>query len=372
MEGLVKGVNNTFIVLIPKVDVPLSISDYIPISLVGCIYKVLAKVLANWLSKVIGNVISVNQSAFVKGRQILDAEGLNAMVNASVLVNLFLGFSVGEDVLYKVTYLQFADDTLVVAEKNWANIRAIKAILLLFKVMSSLKVNFQKSLLVEVNVSDPWLEEAASVLHCKIGKTPFNYLGLPIGGNPRRLSFWKPVIDKIKSRLSTWKCSNMSMGGRLVLLKATLSSLPVYFLSFFKALASIVSIIKSLFKSFLWGGDEKARKWCWRLNTERDGFWREVLVLEYGESKGLIGADGRKSSRWWKGINSIKKGSFNGIDRWFDKFIFKQEEAEPVLNSTEFVWNQVVSVKVSVFAWRFMENQIPTRDNLFKRVVLNI
>ncbi|XP_045797737.1 uncharacterized protein LOC123891912 [Trifolium pratense] len=185
------------------------------------------------------------------------------MVNASVLVNLFLGFSVGEDVLYKVTYLQFADDTLVVAEKNWANIRAIKAILLLFKVMSSLKVNFQKSLLAEVNVSDPWLEEAASVSHCKIGKTPFNYLGLPIGGNPRRLSFWKPVIDKIKSRLSTWKCSNMSMRGRLVLLKAALSSLPVYFLSFFNAPASIVSIIKSLFKSFLWGGDEEARKVHW-------------------------------------------------------------------------------------------------------------
>ncbi|GJV23278.1 putative RNA-directed DNA polymerase, eukaryota, reverse transcriptase zinc-binding domain protein [Tanacetum coccineum] len=47
--------------------------DYIkPISLIGCAYKVISKVLANRLSKVIGSIISPNQSAFIAGRQILD------------------------------------------------------------------------------------------------------------------------------------------------------------------------------------------------------------------------------------------------------------------------------------------------------------
>jgi hypothetical protein len=69
---VVKGVNCTFIVIISKVDLPMSLSDYSSISLVGSIYKVLAKVLANQLSKVIGSVISLNQYAFVQGRQILD------------------------------------------------------------------------------------------------------------------------------------------------------------------------------------------------------------------------------------------------------------------------------------------------------------
>jgi hypothetical protein len=63
---VVKGVNCTFIVIISKVDLPMSLSDYSSISLVGSIYKVLVKVLANQLSKVIGSVISRNQYALCK------------------------------------------------------------------------------------------------------------------------------------------------------------------------------------------------------------------------------------------------------------------------------------------------------------------
>ena len=51
---------------------PQRLSDFRPISLVGSLYKVLAKVLANRLRIVIGSVVSESQSAFVKGKQILD------------------------------------------------------------------------------------------------------------------------------------------------------------------------------------------------------------------------------------------------------------------------------------------------------------
>jgi len=69
---LSKGVNSTFIALIPKVTSPQRLNDFRPISLVGCMYKVLAKVLANRLRVAIGSVVSDSQSAFVKGKQILD------------------------------------------------------------------------------------------------------------------------------------------------------------------------------------------------------------------------------------------------------------------------------------------------------------
>jgi hypothetical protein len=63
---LAKGINATFIVLIPKVDNPQRLNDFRPISLVGSLYKILAKVLANRLRLVLGSVVAETQSAFVK------------------------------------------------------------------------------------------------------------------------------------------------------------------------------------------------------------------------------------------------------------------------------------------------------------------
>jgi hypothetical protein len=69
---LTRGINSTFIALILKGDNPQRLNDFRPISLVGSMYKILAKVLANRLRQVVGSVVSEVQSAFVKERQILD------------------------------------------------------------------------------------------------------------------------------------------------------------------------------------------------------------------------------------------------------------------------------------------------------------
>jgi len=353
---LTKGINNTFIALIPKIDSPQRLNDFRPISLVGSLYKILAKVLANILKVVMGTVIADSRTAFVKNRQILDgilianevvdearkvkkelmlfkvdfekaydsvdwgyldavmqkmafpvlwrkwikecvstatasilvngsptdqvplqrglrqgdplspflfllaAEGLNVMMSSTVRNNLFTCFTVGSSTSVVVSHLQFADDTLLIGTKSWANVRALRAVLTLFAEMSGLKVNFNKSMLVGLNIEQSWLIEAASILNCKVGKVPFLYLGLPIGGDPRRLAFWDPVLKSIKSRLSGCQSRFLSFGGRLVLLKYVLTSLPVYALSFFKAPSGIISIIESIFNKKNWGGSEENRK----------------------------------------------------------------------------------------------------------------
>ncbi|RVW23579.1 LINE-1 retrotransposable element ORF2 protein [Vitis vinifera] len=68
-----KSINNTFLVLIPKKEEAEDLGDFRPISLLGGLYKLMAKVLANRLKKVIGKVVSHDQNAFVTGRQILDS-----------------------------------------------------------------------------------------------------------------------------------------------------------------------------------------------------------------------------------------------------------------------------------------------------------
>ena len=69
----VRSLNVTFLVLVPKKRGVEDLKDFRPISLVGSLYKLLAKVLANKIKKIMGKVISESQNAFVEGRHILDA-----------------------------------------------------------------------------------------------------------------------------------------------------------------------------------------------------------------------------------------------------------------------------------------------------------
>lgn len=56
--------------------------DFRPISLIGCVYKILAKILAGRVSKVINQVISEHQSAFIGNKLILDGV---AVLNEAIL-----------------------------------------------------------------------------------------------------------------------------------------------------------------------------------------------------------------------------------------------------------------------------------------------
>lgn len=58
--------------LIPKEEGKSSLNHFRPISLIGSTYKILSKVLARRMNVVLGKVIGETQSAFLKGRFILD------------------------------------------------------------------------------------------------------------------------------------------------------------------------------------------------------------------------------------------------------------------------------------------------------------
>ena len=68
-----RSLNASFLILIPKKSNAVNIMDFRPISLVGSVYKLLSKVLANRLRAVLDNLISKSQNSFVGGRQILDS-----------------------------------------------------------------------------------------------------------------------------------------------------------------------------------------------------------------------------------------------------------------------------------------------------------
>jgi len=84
---------------------------------------------------------------------------------------------------------------------------------------------------------------------------PFVYLGIPIGANPRRCQMWDPIIHKCERKLAKWKQRHISFGGRVTLIQSVLTSIPIYFFSFFRVLQLVVDKLVKLQRRFLWQED---------------------------------------------------------------------------------------------------------------------
>ena len=154
----------------------------------------------------------------------------------------------------------------------------------------------------------------ANVLGCKQGSFPMKYLGLLLGANVRDRSIWNPIIEKVERRLVGWKRLYLSTGGKVTLIKSTLSNRPIYFLSLFSIPVEVANRIEQLQWNFLWSGRGDVKKthlvkwatvftlrfgdlairslrsfnkvlfgkWLWRFGNERQALWRRVIGAKYG------------------------------------------------------------------------------------------
>jgi len=80
------------------------------------------------------------------------------------------------------------------------------------------------------------------------------YLGLPLGALFEAECIWDSVVEKIERRLARWRRLYLCKGGRVTLIKRTLSNLPTYFLSLFPISISVANWLEKLQGDFLLGG----------------------------------------------------------------------------------------------------------------------
>ena len=90
----------------------------------------------------------------------------------------------------------------------------------------------KSSILLVVNVED--LDVLSLELGCKTETLPTTYLGLPLGMCRNSTAVWDGVEERFKKKLAMWKKQYISKGGRLTLIRSTLSNLPIYIMSFFR------------------------------------------------------------------------------------------------------------------------------------------
>ena len=155
-------------------------------------------------------------------------------------------------VLLTMSHLLFADDTLIFCDADSNHIDVLYGILARFEVVLGLKINLGK--LEWVPIGDvPNMEELVEMLGCRQSFLPLKYLSLLLGATYKEKLIWNPVLEKMERHLAGWKWMYLSKGGKLTLIKSTISSLPTYFLSLFLPV-KVANRIEKLQRDFLWSG----------------------------------------------------------------------------------------------------------------------
>nr|GEW73045.1 RNA-directed DNA polymerase, eukaryota [Tanacetum cinerariifolium] len=411
------GSNSSFIALIPKTPDASMVKDFRPISLIGILYKIIAKIFTNRLVVVLGDIINEVQSDFVADRQIIDGFFIlnelfqpckskkkqslmfkiqsclrssrgSIIVNGSpmeefqfykglkqgdplslflfilILESLHISFQRVLDVeMFKgitlslslqLSYMFYADDAVFVGQWSDVNVDTIVHVLECFFRASGMRINMSKSKLMRIYVEEDKIELVASKIGCFILKPSFSYLGSKVGGLMSRVQSWNEVVDRVTARISKWKMKTLSIGGSLTLLKPVLGSMPIYHMSIFKAPMTIH------------GDDGKVGK---NVKSAFPSIWLDiVLEMDLLKKQDIdIAVDVATKLAYSSLDSSFRRGPRGGVEQ--EQYIalmnqgsgdFSVASVRKLIDdkmlsevATKTRWVNVVPIKVNVHAWKF-------------------
>lgn len=104
-----------------------------------------------------------------------------------------------------VSCLQYADDNILFLQNNLEMAQNLKMVLACFEQVSGMTINYNKSELIPINMSEDETMRYIDVLKCKGGTFPIKYLRIPLHYDKLRREDIQPLIDKIIKRIAGWR-----------------------------------------------------------------------------------------------------------------------------------------------------------------------
>lgn len=172
---------------------------------------------------------------------VLAADFLQSMINKARSMGL-LNLSIPMEHNKDFPILQYANDTLIIAEGDARQLFFLKSLLNSFSMSTGLKVNYQKTMLVPINISNEKAEILAKTFGCCKGSLPFTYLGLPLSLSKPNAHDFLPLISRREKRLSGVS-SLLSQARRLELTNAVFTSLPTFYMCSLELPKSVIKQI---------------------------------------------------------------------------------------------------------------------------------
>lgn len=151
-----------------------------------------------------------------------------------------------------INHALFTNDSLLLGGASIKIAKAFKEILQHFCLITGALINKRKSVVYGCNADRPTILRIA----CTLGFLGYDkwekikYLGLPLTLGPSPPSLWTEVISKIKAKIAYWRGQWLTKAGKMVLIKAVLSALPIFQSSLLLAPKSTTEQISKLLRDF--------------------------------------------------------------------------------------------------------------------------
>ncbi|KAH9658603.1 putative reverse transcriptase/RNA-dependent DNA polymerase [Citrus sinensis] len=275
-------------------------------------------------------------------------EAFSSLLQQAEQQRLVHGLSFGNNL--KISYLLFADDSLVFSRASMADCQNLKMIFERYSTASGQIFNFKKSsLFLSGNVQQDQAEAIGNLFQLNIVSRHEKYLGLPSMIGRKRSSFFNDIKLKVSNKISSWQHKFFSCGGKEVLIKAGVQAIPAYAMSVFKIPMGVCDDIQKMVAKFWWGSKREERnihwaKWekmsqakClggmgfhdfssfnrallskqgWRIQHCPDSLVARVLQAKYFQSKNFLDAKlGSNPSYIWRSLLWGRKIICSG-SRW--------------------------------------------------------